>query len=330
VLILDDTILKRNRSKKVELLARVHDHNEKRYYWGFRCLTLCFHLGNAIIPIDFRLLSSRQEKRRKNNGRQDLDRRSNGYKLRQYALSDSYTLAFDMIGRQRGLARHVLFDSWFAMPVMFRTLCSMGFHGVGMLKTSNNLYRYKGKLYSLEALYAIAKQFIHHEKDFATLGVELVGGMPLSITFVLDRRSKKDWIAIATTDLSLSPQKVLSLYARRWNIEVFFKTVKTCLGFASECKSRSLDAIVCSVAVVFTRHMILTWMNFGMPEPETLGQMFFLLFDEMHECTVSEALAIVLREIIGRFVYYDEPLDMTLREFFTALPDCFKLLKAVS
>jgi hypothetical protein len=224
----------------------------------------------------------------------------------------------------------VLFDSWFAMPVMFRALLPMGFHGLGMLKNSNNLYRHKGKLYKLEALYAIAKQFIYHENDFATLGVALRDGTPFSITFVLDRRNKRDWIAIGTTDLSLSPQKVISLYSRRWNIEVFFKTVKSCLGFAKECQSRSLDAIVCSVAVVFTRHMVLTWLNYGSQEPEIVGQLFFLLFDEMRECTISEALEIVLREIVGRFVYYDEPLDMSLREFFAALPYCFKLLQAIA
>jgi len=57
VLILDDTVYKRNRNKKVELLTRVRDHNDGRYYFGFRCLILCFHLGNATIPLDLRLLS---------------------------------------------------------------------------------------------------------------------------------------------------------------------------------------------------------------------------------------------------------------------------------
>jgi hypothetical protein len=135
VLILDDTIHKRDRSKNVELLTRVRDHNDGKYYRGFRCLTLCFHLKSATVPVDFRLLSSSKEKTRIKGSRQDLDKRTNGYKLRQYAVSKSFQMAFDMIGRQRGLIRHVLFDSWFAMPVMFRTLREMGFHGVGMLKT---------------------------------------------------------------------------------------------------------------------------------------------------------------------------------------------------
>ena len=330
VLILDDTIHKRNRSKKVELLTRVRDHNDGRYYYGFRCLTLCFHLGSATIPMDFRLLSSHQEKTRINGSRHDLDKRSNGYKLRKYAVSQSFQMAFDMIGRQRNLARHVLFDSWFSMPVMFKTLRTMDFHGIGMLKANNNLYRYQGKLYKLEALYAKVKPFLHHENDVAALGVELSDGTPFSITFVLDKRSKRDWLAIGTTDLSLSPQQVISLYARRWNIEVFFKTIKSHLGFARECQSRSLDAIVCSIAVVFTRHMILTWLNLDLPVPETDGQLFFLLFDEMHECTLSEALEIVIREIEQRFVHYDELLNLSLREFFAALPCCFNTLRAVA
>ena len=40
VLIADDTIFLRDRSKHVELLARVHDHNTGRYHKGFRMLTM--------------------------------------------------------------------------------------------------------------------------------------------------------------------------------------------------------------------------------------------------------------------------------------------------
>jgi hypothetical protein len=46
VFIVDDSLYSRNRSKKVELLARVHDHNEKRYYCGFRLLTLGWSDGS--------------------------------------------------------------------------------------------------------------------------------------------------------------------------------------------------------------------------------------------------------------------------------------------
>jgi IS4 transposase len=330
VLILDDTLHKRDRSKKVELLTRVRDHNDGRYHLGFRCLSLCFHLGSATIPVDFRLLSSRDEKTRINGIRSGLDKRTNGYRLRQYAVGNSFQMAFDMIGRQRGLVRHVLFDSWFAMPVMFRTLRGMGLHGVGMLKASKTLYRYKGKLYRLESLYALAKPLIPRENDSVTIGVELGDGTPFAITFVMDKRNRRNWLAIGTTDLSLPPQQAVSLYARRWNIEVFFKTVKSCLGFASECKSRSFDAMVCSVAVVFTRHMVLTWLNLALPAPETDGQLFFRLYEEMRACSFPEALEIVIGEAVARFVDFDDALNTSLRVFIASLPFYFKPLRLVS
>ena len=330
VLILDDTLHKRARSKNVELLTRVRDHNDGRYYRGFRCLTLCFHLGNATIPVDFRLLSSNKEKTRINGIRQDLDKRTNGYKRREYAISNSFKMAFDMLARQRGLARYVLFDSWFAMPVMFKKLFDMGFHGIGMLKASKTLYYYKGKAYTLEGLYAIVKPFLQKENQTAALGVTFRDGTPFSITFVFDKRNKRDWLAIGTTDLSLSSTQVISLYARRWNIEVLFKTVKSYLGFARECQSRSFDAIVCSVTVVFTRHMILTWMNIGMPMPLTDGQLFFRLFDEIRSVSFDEAFLIVFHEFQSRFSNNDELLNSTVRDFFLALPHCFTRLQHVS
>ena len=89
VLVIDDTLHKRNRSKNVELLTRVRDHNDGRYYRGFRCLTLCFQIANAIVPVGFRILSSVSEKTRINGSRSDLDKRSNGYKIRQFAVSNT-------------------------------------------------------------------------------------------------------------------------------------------------------------------------------------------------------------------------------------------------
>ncbi|GAB6081155.1 hypothetical protein JCM30471_00690 [Desulfuromonas carbonis] len=62
VFIVDDSLYNRNRSKKVELLARVHDHNENRYYRGFRLLTLGWSDGSTCVPVSFGLLSSPSRK----------------------------------------------------------------------------------------------------------------------------------------------------------------------------------------------------------------------------------------------------------------------------
>lgn len=64
VLILDDTVIKRNRSKAVELLARVYDHVEHKYQKGFTLLTLGWSDGYSFVPVGFNMLSSAQKSNR--------------------------------------------------------------------------------------------------------------------------------------------------------------------------------------------------------------------------------------------------------------------------
>ena len=49
VLVLDDSVVKRNRSKSVELLARVYDHVEHRFQKGFTLLTLGW--SNVMVTV---------------------------------------------------------------------------------------------------------------------------------------------------------------------------------------------------------------------------------------------------------------------------------------
>ena len=62
VLIFDDSVYSRARSKTVELLARVRDHAKRKYVKGFRMLTMDWSDGNSFIPGAFSLLSSKKEK----------------------------------------------------------------------------------------------------------------------------------------------------------------------------------------------------------------------------------------------------------------------------
>ena len=73
VFIVDDSLYDRNRSKKVELLSRVHDHNAKRFLCGFRLLTLGWSDGTTCLPVSFSLLSSSNEKNRLFPMRNDIE-----------------------------------------------------------------------------------------------------------------------------------------------------------------------------------------------------------------------------------------------------------------
>lgn len=56
VLILDDSVIKRNQSKTVELLIRVYDHVEHKFQKGFTLLALGWSDGYNFIPVAFDML----------------------------------------------------------------------------------------------------------------------------------------------------------------------------------------------------------------------------------------------------------------------------------
>lgn len=73
VLIIDDSMFERKRSKKVELLTKVYDHAKHCYCFGFRMLTLGWFDGSSFLPVNSLLLSSEKKKSRI-NGVAPMDR----------------------------------------------------------------------------------------------------------------------------------------------------------------------------------------------------------------------------------------------------------------
>ena len=84
--VLDDSPVTRNRSKSVELLARVHNHSTKKYIKGFAMLALAWTDTYTTIPTGFEMLSSQNDSNRINDINSKIDKRTNGYKRRKDAL----------------------------------------------------------------------------------------------------------------------------------------------------------------------------------------------------------------------------------------------------
>ena len=62
--VIDDSVYSRNRSKSVELLAKVFDHSTHKYLKGFQMLTLGWTDSATFIPVDFALMSSAKKESR--------------------------------------------------------------------------------------------------------------------------------------------------------------------------------------------------------------------------------------------------------------------------
>jgi len=335
VLIADDTLYPRDRSKRVELLARVHDHNTNSYRRGFRMLTLGWSDGNSFVPMLFSLLSSSNEKNRLAAMRTDLDKRTNGYKRRQESLKKSPDVLVELVKVAMAAgtnARYLLFDSWFAAPVTIRRIHALGMHTICMLKDSKTRYNFQGDGMTLKELYNWLRKRPGRAKVLASVMVTIGEddkGNPVAakIVFVRDR-SKKSWLALLSTDTRLADEEIIKLYGRRWDIEVFFKMSKSFLNLAKECQSRSFDALVAHTTVVLCRYIILELARRTNADPRTLGNLFHATCDELRQTTFVEALALLLKLLersLNKLVGFTKELMLQLVEQFMAeLPLPFK------
>ena len=302
VLIADDTLYRRNRSKHVELLSRVFDHTDKRYYRGFRMLTLGWSDGISFLPVSCALLASSKEKNRLVPLRMDLDRRTNGARRRREGIRKATDVLVEMVAEATASgiqASHLLFDSWFAYPAIMRNLLAKGMHTLCMLKVTEKIfYRYQGEDLHLAAIYRKIRKRRGRAKILASVMIEIGEDdkgipIPAKIVFVRDRRTKK-WLAMLSTDTSLNDEQIVTAYKRRWDIEVFFKMAKSFLNLAKECQGRSYDALVAHATVVCCRYIMLALAKRTNKDPRTLGTLFHACCEELKQATFAEALALVL------------------------------------
>lgn len=291
-LIFDDSMFERNRSKSVELLARFKDHATGAFYKGFRMLTMGWSDGHTFIPLDFALLSS--TKSGVNGMSEGIDKRMSGYKRRQEALIPAPQVLAAMVDRAIAAgvsAPYALMDSWFTYAPLIQEITKRGLSVIGMVKNDNKRYLVNGNRLSLKELYAAAPRVEGKNRNILrSIQTQLSPGIPVLMVFVRHRSKKNEWLAILSTDLTLTAPEVIRIYAMRWDIEVFFKCAKSFLRLQKEFQGRSYDLLVSHTTVVFSRYILLAWQHRQSTDQRTLGGLFYLLCDEVSSLDWAVAL----------------------------------------
>lgn len=337
VFIIDDSAYNRNRSKKVELLARCFDHAslKMKFYKGFRMLTLGWSDGYSFIPIDFSLVSSK--KSLINGISEKIDKRTCGYKRRENALQTVPEQIPDMIKRaiNNGIkADYVLIDSWFTLPPLVKAIVNQGLDVIGMVKETKQRYDVNGKFVYLKQLYQLAQPVQSKKGILRSIHTTMANGTPIKVVFIQNKNKKSEWLAILSTDCTLTEQEIVRIYGMRWDIEVFFKTAKSLLKLEKEFQSRSYDALISHTTIVFTRYIVLSWQNRCNTDERTIGGLFYELCDEVKELDWTVAL----QQLIGLL---QDALKQTnkrikkfiqsqLEQWFSALPSYIKAYLPIS
>jgi hypothetical protein len=343
VLIFDDSLFSRARSKAVELLANVHDHTTGKFVRGFRMLTLGWSDGNTFVPLCFSLLSSSKPNNRYTEMNEKIDKRTAGFQRRKESIQTSSETLLELLQqalRAGAKASYVLFDSWFSFPTTIKKVYDQGIHVICMLKSMHRVYyEYEGEKYTLNALYQAVRKKRGKAKILASIIVSLGANeqgeeIKAKILFVRDRRHKKKWLALLSTNVDLPDEEIVRIYGKRWDIEVFFKMTKSYLRLAKEFQGRSYDMMVAHTSIVFARYMLLALESRNTEDPRTLGHLFYVCCDELEDLKFASAIFLLMdlfkaavQEVL---ILTEEKFQELFHKFISSLPKYIKGLLAIS
>jgi hypothetical protein len=330
-IVIDDSPYSRNRSKKVELLSKVYDHVAHTFFMGFRMLTMGFTDGNTFIPIAKQLMSSEKA----SNPATITDGRTIAGRRRKNAIKEMPQRIYELLRMAKSFkipAAHVLFDSWFSNPVTLMTIKDIGFFCVSMLRKNKTKYLYQGEKKTLCQIHSSIKKRPGRSKYLASAHITLSHHdfnepIPAVIVFVRDKSNKKKWCALISTDTTLSEEKIIELYGKRWDIEVFFKMCKSYLKLAKEFEGRSYDMMTAHTTIVFLRYICLAWEQRQSQDLRCFGELFFLISDEPVDISFAHALELLLVtlvETLREALFLSKAqIAVLLDNFFLKLPPYF-------
>ncbi|ATW24797.1 transposase [Candidatus Formimonas warabiya] len=335
VLIFDDSLFSRNRSKKVELLAKVFDHTSHKFCKGFRMLTLGWSDGNTFLPISFKLLSSTKDENVLCEAK-SMDKRTLAYKRRDQARQSTLDVMLTLLRDAKDIpAKFVLFDSWFTMPKTVIRVKKEHRDVIGMIRITEKVhYQYQGQWQNVKDIYQriklsdskniIGSACIKLREDKSAPSDEFIDAR---IVFIKDRRSD-NWLALLCTDLSVSEEEIVRIYGKRWDIEVFFKVCKSYLSLAKEYQGRSYDMQVATTSIVFLRYAMLSQEARNATDDRTLGDLFYYLREELADIKLSQSLMLLvntLRQVLTQLpLLSQEMADEIMNTFLNAIPHPLK------
>ena len=152
--------------------------------------------------------------------------------------------------------------------------------------------------------------------------------VPARVIFVRNKNKRKDYLALITTDMTITEDEVIRIYGKRWDIEVFFKVCKSYLRLSKECNSLSYDAMTAHTAIIFARYMMLAVESRNITDKRTLGEIFYLISDELSDITIFESFQILIQLFFNALADFklasSEQADNFLEAFLIALPKALK------
>lgn len=219
VLIVDDTIEKKPYTQESELVCWHHDHQSNRSVKGVNIINYVYNVENISLPVGFNLikkpikfcdLKTRKEKRRGTTTKNELTR--NQLKICQ---------------RNQVKYKYVLADSWFSSKENMTFIRQdLKKHFVMAIKSNRTVAvseesKKQGHFCRIDSLEWSEKKLIRgwlKGLDFPVL---------LHRQVFTNKDGSIGILYLACSDFNCDVTKLEAIYKKRWNVEVFHKTLKS-------------------------------------------------------------------------------------------------------
>ena len=266
ILALDDYINPKT-GRKIFGCAKVFDHaakqNQSKYPWAQNIVAiglLKMIKGRwACLPLSYRFYHLKKVIKQKQLAEIEFETK----------LEQAVNMITDIAGVFKKIRIITTTDSWFGNDGLWKPLhkeLGQWFHMISRLRSNNNVFdlpgsrtksgpgrprKYGKKLGNASSLAVIYK---HLAKEY---NVNLYGSSRTVVAYdrvvmlktlkcavkVVWVYRKTRWIALFSTDLTLSVQEIIEYYGARWKIEAAFKELKRDIGSA-DTQTRHPDAVM--------------------------------------------------------------------------------------
>ncbi|MEW6687284.1 MAG: transposase [Candidatus Edwardsbacteria bacterium] len=277
----------------------------KAYGYGVSFISMHIECGNRSLPINWRIYL-----------REKTIRKLNRIYRQKISFRSKVTLSIEMLKEiqsllPEGYPVHILFDSWYASKKLIQFCLKNKWHIICALK-SNRIF--EGKRLSKMAHYLRSKNLTKVWVDSANnstpywtcLKQGRLKGLLKEVSVIISKRHPRDKRPefFLCTDTSLSAKEALSLYVRRWAIEIDYLYLKSRLGLG-DFRVRSMEGINRYFTLVFLTLAYLSWRK-AEEGAKNISEVIALHRQEQYEE--------VLRAF-GRKVIEEQSIELALKTF---------------
>ncbi len=218
VLVIDDSIEEKPSTDENELIAWHYDHSQERTVKGINFLTALYHCGDVSLPVAFDLVTKTQDyfdpKTRKTKRKSALTKNERYRTLLRVAVHNEVKF------------RYVLNDVWFASSENMRFV-KHALHKEFVMPVKENRKVALSLADKQRGHYTAVNSLVLSASATLEVWLEEVD-FPLSLVReVFTNEDGTEGVRhLLTSDLTLSFDRIATLYQKRWSIEVYHKSLK--------------------------------------------------------------------------------------------------------